>query len=176
MTSFYIQGLRKCFLEISIRLEVLLAAFFFSVSPTDTKRRLFICFSRLGKKVTKVCFSKGGILWRFVIKICLIKRSTEVIRTQWQNILQDPRRQGLHLLYTILFTLEVFADQTLVRSMQIIREFYLFCIFVWILFVNKICVAFLGWYLKIDVWQQKCTHLRNCIKWNVLLHNLVCSK
>ena len=31
-------------------------------SPTDTKRRLFICFSRLGKKVTKMCFSKGGIL------------------------------------------------------------------------------------------------------------------
>ena len=55
------------------------------------KRRLFICFSRLGKKVTKMCFSKGGILWRFVIKICLIKRSTEVIRTQWQNFLQDPR-------------------------------------------------------------------------------------
>ena len=26
------------------------------------KRRLFICFSRLGKKVTKMCFSKGGIL------------------------------------------------------------------------------------------------------------------
>ena len=26
------------------------------------KRRLFICFSQLGKKVTKMCFSKGGIL------------------------------------------------------------------------------------------------------------------
>ena len=37
MTSFYFQGLRKCFLEISIRLEVLLAALFISVS----KRRLF---------------------------------------------------------------------------------------------------------------------------------------
>ena len=58
--------------------------------PTDTKRRLFICFLRLGKKVTKMCFSKGGILWRFVIKLCLIKRCTEVIRTQWQNPLQDP--------------------------------------------------------------------------------------
>ena len=55
------------------------------------KRRLFICFSRLGKKVTKMCFSKGGILWRIVIKMCLIKRSTEAIRTQWQNFLQDPR-------------------------------------------------------------------------------------
>ena len=81
MTSLYFQGLRKCFLEISIRLEVLLAALL-SVSPTDTKRRLFICFLRLGKKVTKMCFSKGGILRRFVIKICLIKRSTEVILTQ----------------------------------------------------------------------------------------------
>ena len=30
-------------------------------SPTATKRGLFICFSRLGKKVTKMCFSKGGI-------------------------------------------------------------------------------------------------------------------
>ena len=41
--------------------------------------------------ISRMCFSKGGILWRFVIKICLIKRSTEVIRTQWQNFLQDPR-------------------------------------------------------------------------------------
>ena len=55
---------------------------YLSVSPTDTKRRLFICFSRLGKKITKMCFSEGGILRRFVIKICLIKRSTEVIRTK----------------------------------------------------------------------------------------------
>ena len=36
------------------------------VSPTDTKRRLFICFSRLGKKVTKMCFSKGGD----TLKVC----------------------------------------------------------------------------------------------------------
>ena len=43
------------------------------------------------KKVTKMCFNEGGILWRFVIKTCLIIRSTEVIRTQWQNFLQDPR-------------------------------------------------------------------------------------
>ena len=61
LTSFYFQGLRKCFLEISICLEVLLAALFISVSK-GTKRRLFICFSRLGKKVTKMRFSKGGIL------------------------------------------------------------------------------------------------------------------
>ena len=30
--------------------------------PIDTKRRLFICFLRLGKKVTNMCFSKGGTL------------------------------------------------------------------------------------------------------------------
>ena len=92
VTSFYFQGLRKCFLEKSIRLEVLLAALFISVS---TKRRLCICFSRLGKKVTKMCFSKEGILWRFVLKICLIKRNTEVIRTQWQNLFRTfvPRRK-----------------------------------------------------------------------------------
>ena len=56
---FYFKGLGKCFLEISLRLEVLLTSLFISVF---TKRRLFICFSRLGKKVTKMCFSKGGIL------------------------------------------------------------------------------------------------------------------
>ena len=44
-----------------------------------------------------MCFSKGGILWRFVIKICWIKRSTEVIRTKWQNFLQDPRYRILAL-------------------------------------------------------------------------------
>ena len=43
------------------------------------------------KRLQKMCFSKGGILWRFVIKICLMKRSTEVIRTQWQNSLRGPR-------------------------------------------------------------------------------------
>ena len=46
MTSFYFQGLRKCFLEISIRLEVLLAALFISVSNRYQKKT--ICFSRLG--------------------------------------------------------------------------------------------------------------------------------
>ena len=70
------------------------------MSQTDTKRRLFICCSRLvtKTKVPKKCFSKGGILWRFVIKICLIKRSTEVIRTQWQNFLQDPRIVRKHTI------------------------------------------------------------------------------
>ena len=59
------------------------------------KEDYFICFSWLGKKVTNMCFNKGGILWRFLIKICLIKRSTEVIWTQWQNFLQDSRRKLL---------------------------------------------------------------------------------
>ena len=67
------------------------SAIYQCLQQKDTKRRLFICFSRLGKKVTKMCFSKGGRLWRFVIKIYMIKRSTEVIRTQWQNVLQEPR-------------------------------------------------------------------------------------
>ena len=56
---FCFQGLRKCFLEISIRLEFLLAALYLSVSPTDTKRRLFICFSRLGKRLQKYVSVKG---------------------------------------------------------------------------------------------------------------------
>ena len=34
------------------------------------------------KRLQKCVSVKGGILWWFVIKICLIKRSTEVIRTQ----------------------------------------------------------------------------------------------
>ena len=43
-------------------------------------------YQNLQKKTTW----KRGTTWRFV-KICLIKRSTEVIGTQWQNFLQDPR-------------------------------------------------------------------------------------
>ena len=44
------------------------------------------------KRLQKCVSVKGGILWRFVITICLIKRRIEVIRTQWKNFLQDPRR------------------------------------------------------------------------------------
>ena len=58
VTSFYFQCLRKCFLEISIRLEVLLSALFISVSNKYQKT----IYLRLGNKVTKMCFSKGGIL------------------------------------------------------------------------------------------------------------------
>ena len=47
----------------------------------------------IGSGELKMCFSKRGILWRFVIKIYLIKRSTEEIGTQWQDFLQDPRIQ-----------------------------------------------------------------------------------
>ena len=40
VTSFYFQGLGKCFLEISIRLEVLLAALFISVSNRYQKKTI----------------------------------------------------------------------------------------------------------------------------------------
>ena len=89
MTSFYFQGLRKCFLEISIRRSLVSAIY--QCLQQIPKEDYLSAFRDWVKKVTKMCFSKGGILSRFVIKICLIKRSTEVIRTQWQNFLQDPR-------------------------------------------------------------------------------------
>ena len=61
VTSFYFQSFRKCFLEeISIRLEVLLATLFIRISNRYQKKT--ICFSRLGKKVTKMRFSKGETL------------------------------------------------------------------------------------------------------------------
>ena len=45
LTSFYFQGLRKCFLEISIRLEVLLAALFISVSNSYQKKTIYLLFA-----------------------------------------------------------------------------------------------------------------------------------
>ena len=45
VTSFYFQGLRKCFLEISIRLEVLLAALFISVSNRYQKKTIYLLFA-----------------------------------------------------------------------------------------------------------------------------------
>ena len=45
VTSFYLQGLRKCFLEISIRLEVLLAALFISVSNRYQKKTIYLLFA-----------------------------------------------------------------------------------------------------------------------------------
>ena len=47
-----------------MRLEVLLAALFISVW-LDTKRRLFICFSRMGKKLQTCVSVKGDTL-----KVC----------------------------------------------------------------------------------------------------------
>ena len=41
---FYFQGLRKCFLEISIRLDVLLAALFISVSNRYQKKTIYLLF------------------------------------------------------------------------------------------------------------------------------------
>ena len=42
---FYFQGLRKCFLEISIHLEVLLAALFISVSNRNQKKTIYLLFA-----------------------------------------------------------------------------------------------------------------------------------
>ena len=42
---FYFQGLRKCFLEISIRPEVLLAALFISVSNRYQKKTIYLLFA-----------------------------------------------------------------------------------------------------------------------------------
>ena len=44
-TTFYFQGLRKCFLEISIRLEILLAALFISVSNRYQKKTIYLLFA-----------------------------------------------------------------------------------------------------------------------------------
>ena len=48
VTSFYFQGLRKCFLEISISLEVLLAALFISVSNRYQKKTIHLLFAKNG--------------------------------------------------------------------------------------------------------------------------------
>ena len=56
----YFKGLRKCFLEISIRLEVLLAALFICVSNKYQKKTTYLLFATR-KKVTKMCFSTRGI-------------------------------------------------------------------------------------------------------------------
>ena len=42
--SFYFQGLRKCFLEISIRLEVLMLALFISVSNRYQTKTIYLLF------------------------------------------------------------------------------------------------------------------------------------
>ena len=43
--NFYFQGLRKCYQEISIRLEVLLAALFISVSNRYQKKTIYLLFA-----------------------------------------------------------------------------------------------------------------------------------
>ena len=45
VTSFYFQGLRKYFLEISIRLEVLLTALFISDSNRYQKKTIYLLFA-----------------------------------------------------------------------------------------------------------------------------------
>ena len=45
VTSFYFQDLRKCSLEISLRLEVLFAALFISVSKRYQKKTVYLLFA-----------------------------------------------------------------------------------------------------------------------------------
>ena len=59
MTSFYFQGLRKRFLEISIRLEVLLAALFISVSNRYQKKTVYLLFRAWVKRLQKCVSVKG---------------------------------------------------------------------------------------------------------------------
>ena len=59
MTSFYFQGLRKCFLEISIRLEVLLAALFISVSNRYQKKTIYLPFATGEKGLQQYGSVKG---------------------------------------------------------------------------------------------------------------------
>ena len=57
VTSFYFQGLRKCILEISIRLEVL-----YQCLQQVPKEDYLSAFRDWVKRLQKMCFSKGGIL------------------------------------------------------------------------------------------------------------------
>ena len=59
VTSFLFPRLKKMLSGNKYTSRISLGS---AIYQTDTKRRLFICFSRLGKKVAKMCFSKGGIL------------------------------------------------------------------------------------------------------------------
>ena len=81
------------------------------------------------KKVAKMCFSKGGILWRFVIEICLIKRSTEVIRTQWQNFLQDPRIKTICALPVQIPSITLVNKLTLKLLSKTVADDILMCLF-----------------------------------------------
>ena len=57
---FHFQGLRKCFLKISIRLEVLLAALFISVSNRYQKKAILSTFRDWVKRLQKCVSVKGG--------------------------------------------------------------------------------------------------------------------
>ena len=45
LVTYYFQGLRKCFLEISIHLEVLLAMLLISVSNKYQKKTIYLLFA-----------------------------------------------------------------------------------------------------------------------------------
>ena len=73
--------LRPCDFFLFPRLKKMLSGNKYT-SRSSLASAIYQCLQqipKLDKKITKMCFSKGGILHRFVINICLIKRSTEVI-------------------------------------------------------------------------------------------------
>ena len=63
MTSFYFQGLRKCFLEIIIRQEVLLAVLFYPVAKSRSqqipKEDYLSAFHNWVKRLQKCVSVKG---------------------------------------------------------------------------------------------------------------------
>ena len=59
MTSFYFQGIRKCFLEISKRLEVLLAALFYQCLQQIPKEDFLSAFCDWVRRLQKCVSVKG---------------------------------------------------------------------------------------------------------------------
>ena len=117
-----------------------------------------------------MCFSKGGILWKFVIKIYLIKCSTEVTWTQWQNFLQDPHNRAVEALQVGIFIprhtiVAGYYDFTLDISMSV-RLYFCFRMITWVnidgFSPNLVCALILwrsGLELLMCKFCQICTEL-----------------
>ena len=106
-----------------------------------------------------MCFSKGGILWRFVIKICLIKRSTEVIRTQWQHFLQDPRSDIWQIHWYVLLIKLTWLWTTGPCWPSQCDSFItvLLCTYVWYgnysrLLISRLRLSRITAYLEVKIW------------------------
>ena len=89
-------------------------------------------FSDWVKRLQKCVSVKGkyNVLWRFVIKICLIKRSTEVTLWQWQNFLQDPcLTESLRWIYSeSLFVLMFYGPVNSLGSCQVWKVYITTCL------------------------------------------------